>query len=443
MQEDTPAAGTGETGLGGRTGILRPIPAHLSPTYILVILTLVYVVNYLDRNIVGILSVPIKTEFHLTNLELGLLNGPAFAFIYATLGIPIAVLADRVNRRNIIAASLAMFSVMTVLCGYAVNFWQLLLARFGTGIGEAGTGPSINAIIADLYPPQKRASALAFYTAGLNIGLLFAFFGGGWIAQHYGWRHAFLAAGVPGLVLVLLLLFTVKEPPRGYVERLADSGKTPSLWSVARYLWSQRSFRWFSVGTAMSSFGGYAGLAFIPLFLSTSHHMTLPEIGLTLSVLVGIFGAVGTYLGGFFADRYGKRDVRWNMYVPIIAAFITVPFAPVFYLSSSTPLALVAFVVPALTGAAYVGPAYAMAQALVPLRMRARSAAILLFILNFIGYAPAAPIVGEVSDLLQPLLGPDALRYALLISIVTGLTGAFCYWRAARTLRQDIDRVTA
>jgi predicted MFS family arabinose efflux permease len=437
MQEEPSAAGAGNNDL------LRSQQARLSPTYVLVILTLVYVVNYLDRQIIGILSVPIKAEFHLTNLELGLLNGPAFALVYATLGIPIAVFADRVNRRNIIAVSLAMFSVMTVLCGYTVHFWQLLLARFGTGIGEAGTGPSINAIIADLYPPQKRASALAFYAAGLNVGLLFAFFGGGWIAQHYGWRHAFLAAGIPGLVLVLLLLFTVKEPPRGYVERLANSGETPSLWDVARYLWRQRSFRWFSVGTAMSSFGGYAGIAFIPLFLSTSHHMTLPEIGLALSVLIGIFGAIGTYFGGFFADRYGKKDVRWNMYVPIIAAFITVPFVPVFYLSSSTSIALAAGVMPALTGAAYVGPAFAMTQALVPLRMRVRATAILLFVLSFVGYAPAALIVGWISDLLQPVLGSDALRYAMLTGIVTGLAGAFCYWQAARTLRQDIDSVAA
>jgi predicted MFS family arabinose efflux permease len=389
------------------------------------------------------LSFPIKVEFHLNNTEIGLLNGLAFALVYATLGIPIAVLADRMSRRNVIAASLAVFSVMTILCGYAAHFWQLLLARFGTGVGEAGTGPSINSIIADLYPPEKRATALAFYSAGLNIGLLFAFFGGGWIAQHFGWRNAFLAAGLPGIAIMFLILFTIEEPRRGHAERLVDEGTTPSMAAVLRYLWSQRSFRWFSIGTAMSSFGGYAGLAFIPIFLGTTHHMSLQAIGLTLSVLTGIGGAVGTYLAGVFADRYGKRDVRWNMYVPIVATLITVPFVPIFYLSNNLSIALVAAIVPTLTGAAYVGPAYAMTQALVPLRMRARAAAILLFILNIFGYAPAALIVGGISDLLEPSLGPNALRYALLTSILTGLTGAFCYWRAAKTLRQDIDRVAA
>jgi predicted MFS family arabinose efflux permease len=406
-----------------------------------VVMTLVYVVNYLDRQILGILNVQLKAEFHISNFEIGLLGGPAFAILYATLGIPIAILADRVNRRNLIAASLAMFSLMTVFSAYSVQFWQLVLARIGTGIGEAGTGPSINSVIADLYPPKKRASALAFYSAGLNVGLIIAFFGGAWIASRYGWRIAFLAAGAPGLALVFLLLFTVEEPPRGHVEKLADTGETPSIWKVIAHLWSQRSFRWMSFGTAMSSFGGYAGITFIPMFLMTTHHMTQPQVGLALALLTGVIGAIGTYLAGVLADHFGKRDVRWNMYVAIGATFIAVPCTPVFYLSSSLTVALIAAAGPSLVGAAFVGPAYAMAQALVPLRMRARSAAILLFILNIIGLGLAAPVVGGISDLLQPIYGADSLRYALMAGIVTGLIGAVCYWRASLTLKDDIARV--
>lgn len=411
-------------------------------TYVLLVVTLVYVVNYLDRQILGILNPLIKTEFHVSNGEIGLLNGPVFALMYATLGIPIAVLADRVNRRNVIAASLAIFSLMTLFSAYAGKFWQLMLARFGTGIGEAGTGPSINSVLADLYPPQQRASALAFYSAGLNVGLLFAFFGGGWIAEHYGWRMAFLAAGAPGLLLVLLLMVTVREPPRGHVERLADAEPAPSLRAVSAYLWSQRSFRWMSFGTAMSSFGGYAGIAFIPQFLVVSHHMSLHAIGAVLSLLAGGAGAIGTYLAGVFADMLGKKDVRWNMYVPIYATFLSAVCTPVFYLSPNLTIALIAAAGPSLVGAAFVGPAYAMSQALVPLRMRARSAAILLFILNIIGLGLAAPTVGYLSDLLRPTFGPDSLRYALLMGIVTGLIGAWCYWRASKTLKADLARVT-
>ncbi len=445
MSDKPSAAEAGEAVAAGGTVLTGPAwNSGISPAYrnyILVVLTLVYVVNYLDRQILGILMPLIKKDFTLTDLEVGVLTGPAFAVIYATLGIPLAVLADRSNRRNIIAASLAMFSFMTVLCGYAGSYIQLLFARFGTGIGEAGTGPSINSVIADLYPPQKRASAISFYTAGLNIGLLIGFFGGGWVAQTYGWREGFLAAGVPGLLLAVLLMATVREPRRGLAENLKDSASAPTFLTVAKYLWGQKSFRWMAVGTSFSAFGGYAGIAFIPLFLTYSHHMSPAQIGFILALFTGVFGAVGTFMAGVYADRYGKKDVRWNLYVPIIATFIAVPFAPVFYLSGNTTIALAAAIVPSLMGATYVGPAVTMAQGLVPLRMRASSVAILLFILNMIGLGLGPPVVGKISDLLRPFVGTDSIRYAMLISIVTGLTGAYCYWRATRTLKSDLARV--
>jgi predicted MFS family arabinose efflux permease len=420
--------------------------AHFSDgyrTYVLVVMTLVYVVNYLDRQILGILAHPIKVEFHLSDFQVGILGGPAFAVVYSVLGIPIAIFADRLNRRNVIAASLVVFSFMTLVCGFAVQYWQLVLARFGTGVGEAGTSPSINSVLADLYPPEKRASALAFYSAGLNIGLLIAFFGGGWIAQHYGWRQAFLTAGIPGLLLGILVLLTVREPRRGMVENLVDTAETPNLWAVIRVLWRQPSFRWIALGTGMSSFGGYAGITFIPSFLVISHHMTLSEIGVALSLLTGAGGAIGTYMAGVFADRYGKTDIRWNMYVPIVATFVAIPFAPIFYLAPSTAVSLLGAIVPAMMGAAYIGPAYSMTQSLVPLRMRARAIAILLFILNMIGLGLGPPGVGEISDLLKPVLGADSLRWALLSTVITALVGAFCYWRASRTLKADLAKYAA
>ncbi|HEY2070890.1 MAG TPA: MFS transporter [Rhizomicrobium sp.] len=441
MNNEHPASEAGEAGqpdgmvlLGQGSGVRVP-----GRGYVLFILTLIYVVNYLDRQILAILMPQIKVEFGLTYAEIGYLVGPAFAVVYAVLGVPLAVIADRANRRNVIAASLAVFSVMTVLSSYARGFWTMALARFGTGVGEAGTGPSINSVIADLYAPNERAAALSFYTAGLNIGLLIAFFGGGWIAEHYGWRVAIVSAGAPGLLLVFLLLFTVKEPKRGLVEALPDSNP-PSFISVVKYLWGQRSFRWMSIGTSFSSFGGYAGIAFIPTFLKVSHHMNPAEIGATLALLTGAGGAVGTYMAGVFADRYGARDVRWNMYVPILATFVAIPFGPVFYLSPNLTVALAAAIIPAAMGAAYVGPAYSMAQGMVPLRMRARAVAILLLILNIIGLGLGPPVVGKVADLLQPYAGPDALRYAMLTTILTGLIGAFCYWRATATLKDDLAR---
>jgi predicted MFS family arabinose efflux permease len=410
-------------------------------TYVLVILTLVYVVNYLDRQILGILLPQIQKEFTLTDADLGLLGGTAFAVLYATLGVPLAIIADRVNRRNVVAASLAIFSFMTFISGYAMSFIHLLLARFGTGIGEAGTGPSINSMISDLYPPEKRASALSFYSAGLNIGLFVGFFGGGWIAQHYGWRSALIAAGIPGLILAIVLMLTVAEPKRGLADKMVDDQAAPNAWAVARYLWNLKSIRWLAIGTSLSSFGGYAGIFLIPKFLIVSHHMTLVQVSVALALLTGIPGAIGTYLSGVFADRYGKTDIRWYLYIPIIATFLSVAFAPIFYLSESTPITLAAAIVPVMMGATYVGPAFAITQGLVPLRMRAQSVAILLFVLNIIGLGLGPLTIGYISDLLKPAYGDDSLRYALMFSIVTGLMGAFCYWRSSRWLPAEWKRV--
>ncbi|HKD23590.1 MAG TPA: MFS transporter [Rhizomicrobium sp.] len=445
MQQDISVTRAADAGLpeGGvlAGGAQAPAFSRSYRSYVLFCMMLVYVVNYLDRQILGILNPQIRAEFHVTNWQIGLLNGPVFALMYATLGIPIAIIADRVNRRNVIAGSLALFSLMTFLSAYSAKFWQLMLARFGTGIGEAGTSPSVNSVLADLYPPEQRASALAFYSAGLNIGLLFAFFGGGWIAEHYGWRVAFQAAGIPGFVLALLLLATVREPKRGLVENLPDTTPAPSIWRTAGFLLGQPSFLWMSIGTGLSSFGGYAAIAFNPQFFQSAHHLSLHVIGLILSLLAGVAGAVGTYLFGVFADLFAKKDVRWNMYILIWATFIGLPFTPIFYLSPNLTIAVAAAIIPSMIGACFVGPAYAMTQALVPLRMRARSAAILLFILNIIGLALAAPIVGKIADLLEPAFGAQAIRYALLAGMVTSLMGAFCYWRAARTLKADIARV--
>jgi predicted MFS family arabinose efflux permease len=410
-------------------------------SYVLFILTLTYVVNYLDRQILGILLPYIQKEFQIDDFEAGLLSGTVFAAIYATLAIPFATLADRWNRRNLIAASLATFSLMTVLSGYARNIWHLVITRFCTGIGEAGTGPAINSVIADLYPPHQRAGALAFYSAGLNIGLLFGFFGGGWILQTYGWRSAFIASGAPGLLLVVLLMLTVREPPRGLADNLTAGAVTPRLWEVARYLWKQPSFMWIALGCSMHAFGGYAGLYFIPKFLIVSHQMKPVEVGVALALLTGIFGAVGTFVSGVIADRLGRRDVRWYMYVPITASLIAIPFAPVFYQSPTTAIALAGAVVPAMMGATYLGPSYAMAQGMVPLRMRAQTVGILLFILNFIALGLGPATVGFLSGKLHSALGDDSLRWSLMMtSMTTASLGCLCYWRATRTLKGDLAR---
>lgn len=232
----------------------------------------------------------------------------------------------------------------------------------------------------------------------------------------------------------------VPEPPRGHVERLQDTTRAPSFVSTVRFLWSQRSFRWMSIGAALSAFGGYAGITFTPLFLTVSHGMGPADRGLALALLSGVAGGFGTFISGVIADRLGKRNLRWNMYVPILFIAVSMPFMPYFYLAPSLTVALLCAIIPTANGAAYLAPALAMTQGLVPLRMRAQAAAILLFILNIIGYGLGPLCVGALSDALRPSLGNDSIRWAMLATAVPWIISAFCYWRASRTLTDDLVR---
>ncbi len=409
-----------------------------SRRYILVMLTLVYVINYLDRNILNQLLPSIKAEFHLSDADLGFLSGTVFAILYATLGVPLAWLADRANRRNLIAISMVLFAAMTALSAFAASFVQLVSARIGTGIGEAGTSPSVNSIISDLYEPKERAGALSFYATGLNVGLLLAFFVGGWIEQHFGWRDAFLAAGIPGLVIAFMFVFTVPEPQRGHVEQIVDTGETPHLPETIRYLWAQKSFRYIAFGTAMASFGGYAGNTFVPSLFARVFHLTPEARGFLIGGLFGVVGGVGTYFSGVFADWLGKRDVRWNMYVIIVIIVCSLPFLPLFFLSNNFTIAVLCALVPTMNGAAYLAPSYAMVQSLVPLRMRAQAAAILLFTLNIIGFGLGPLLVGWESDLLRPAFGDDSIRWAMLSTAATWIIAGWSFWMASRTLKNDL-----
>jgi len=404
------------------------------------VLALVYVVAYLDRQILAILLPPIKQEFALSDTELGLLAGPTFALFYATLGVPLARLADRFNRRNIIAAALALFSLATLACAAARSFVQLLLARVAAGVGEAGTGPAAQAMISDLYPPEARARAQAIYATGLNLGLMLAFFFGGMIAETHGWRAAFLVAGAPGLALAPLILIGLAEPKRGASEARADASAMPTSLQGAKFLWSQRAYRLIVSGTVMSAFAGYGILAFVPSFLVRSHNLALTDIGSFLAVVLGIGGGLATFLAGVMADRLAKRDIRWNMYVPALAVLFSLPFWPVFFFASETAIALLGAIVPASLASVYIGPCAAMLQGLAPLRLRAFAASLQLFFANLIGLGLGPLAIGLASDLLRPQLGEASLRYALLIGVIPALLSALCYWRAAATLGYELAR---
>ncbi|MDO8290619.1 MAG: MFS transporter [Parvibaculum sp.] len=408
--------------------------------YALFMLMLVYTANYVDRQVLSILMPYIKVELALSDTQLGFLGGIAFAIFYATLGVPIAIWADRSNRRNIITWALALFSTMTVVCGYVGSFTQLALARIGVGVGEAGTGPSSHSMIADMFPPEKRASAMGFYSLGINLGILIGFLVGGWVAQWYGWRVAFMMVGAPGLLLAVLVRFTIKEPTRGHADGIVVEGAAIKVRAVFAHLWTQKSFRHLSFATALAAIGGYAGVIWLPGFLNRSFAMESGEIGTWLALIIGFAGGAGTFFTGWLADHYGKRDIRWNLWVVTIIMALCFPFSIAMYLSFDKYTALMLFIIPAFAGAAYIAPALAMTQALVTLRMRAQASAILFLILNLIGMGLGPQLAGILSDLYAPAYEAESLRYALLTISVVWIWSAVHFYLAAGTLKADIER---
>jgi MFS family permease len=400
--------------------------------WLLVLLMLIFAVNLLDRQILGIALSGIRAEFHLSDSALGLLTGPAFALIYVLAGIPMAMLADRGHRRAIIAASLGVFSVMTLLCGAAGNFTQLVAARFGVGLGEAGTAPTLNAVIAKHFPPDKRTGALSIYAAGGNLGLLAAFFGGGLIVQHWGWRIALMCAGIPGLVLMIVFLAAYRVPE----ERGATAQPMP-LFGAMRLLWSCRSFRLLALACGLTAISGYAGLAFVPSFLQRSYHLAPAQIGLLLAGLAGVIGFAGTMLPGLLSDRMGGRGAYRGLKVATVTIIAALPFHAMVYLAHDLRLTILGLVLTAFFASSYLGPSLAAAQNLVPEAIRAQAAALLLAALNLIGMAVGPQLVGVISDLLRPALGEESLRYALLTTMVPSAAAAWCFWRAGVRLAQE------
>ena len=412
--------------------------ARQSRGYILTILTLVYLVNFIDRQILSILLQPIKDEFHVSDAALGLLIGPTFAFFYAVLGLPMGMLADRMNRRTLIGLSLVLFSVMTAICALVGQFWQLIVARIWTGVGEAGTGPASQTMIADLYAPAERSRAQAIYATGANLGVLVAFAFGGFVADRFGWRAAFLLAGAPSLVLAIILFATLEDVPRGRSDGIVDEEPAAALSAVVRRLWESKAFRYTALGACSTCFTGYAVFGFFPAFLARSHGMRLSEIGLTVALITGVGGGVATYLSGYFADRMARRDIRWNLYIPAIAAFIPLPFAPICFLSDDVAVALAAAIPILALTAAFIGPVITIVQQLVPLRMRATSVAVLILIDNIVGLGLGPQFVGLVSDSLRPALGSNSLRIALLTAMIGSIVSVIGFLLAARHVRAEL-----
>ena len=409
--------------------------------YVLGLLLVVYVVNFIDRSILNILLEPIKQEFSPSDTALGFLSGVAFAIFYATLGIPIARWADRGVRRDIIALALFVWSGMTALCGLARSFPQLVLLRIGVGVGEAGCSPPAHSILSDYYPPEQRGTAFGIYALGIPIGTAFGFFFGGWMAETLGWRAAFLAVGLPGVLLAIVVRLTLREPPRGLSEQRAEAQDVElAPIAVMRTMWGQATFRHLAAAGTLHAFVGYGVTAWNAAFLIRTHGMSIGEVGSWLALIAVAFGGLGTFLGGYLTDRLSPRDARFRLWVPGVSTLVAVPFAVFFYSWPDVRVALALAGIPVFFGAMYLGPTFALTQALAPLRMRALASAFLLFLINLIGLGLGPQMVGIASDLLAPRLGHDSLRGALVLMVTFNLWSGLHYFLGARTLRADLGR---
>jgi len=401
-------------------------------------LTVAYAFNFIDRQILVILQESIKAEMGLSDAQLGLLSGFSFALVYITAGIPIAFWADRGNRRNIISVAVGVWSGMTVLSGYALNYGQLLVARIGVGIGEAGGSPPAHAMISDYYAPSQRGTAMGVYSAGLHCGIFVGFLLGGFISEWLGWRAAFMVVGVPGILFAILFRLTVNEPPRGRWESAAAASYRPSLRETVQLLARYRSFWYIAAATGLTAFAGYGNGNFAPSFFMRSHGLSGSEVGVLMAFAGGGSGLAGTLLGGYLADRMGKRDPRWYAWLPALAGCIALPLSFPYLLVDDIRIVIVLLFIVNMMLNTYLGPCLAISHTLVPPAMRALTSAILFFVLNLIGLGMGPLTAGLLSDYFTSIYGEDGLRYAMLVVGMISSIGILFFVLAARRIPADL-----
>ena len=418
-----------------------PVPKGLTAT--LWILLIVYIFNFIDRQIVNILAEPIARELSLSDTQIGLMTGLAFALFYTLLGLPIARYADRptTNRPKLIAAALATWSAMTALCGYAQNFVQLLLARIGVGVGEAGCTPAAHSLISDMVPKERRASALAFYALGIPIGTLLGMIIGGLLADAVGWRNAFVVVGLPGVALAIVVVIALKEP-RHAMASVADSGPAISNADVLGSIFRSKAMVFLLIAASSAAFLSYGKTTWATILFQRTHGLSPGEVGLYFGVINGVAGILGTWLGGRIADRWGMTNRQHVLTSPAIGMAAAIPFAYLGYAASDWRVALFLLFVPTVLNSLYYGPVYSSVQGLVPVRSRAMAAAVLLFFQNLIGLGFGPLLFGMLSDWIKPSVGEDSVQVVLYTATFMGLIPAFFFWRCSLRLNEELDRHT-
>lgn len=417
----------------------------ISPAYVrytLFMLVIVFMVHNIDRQIISILLVPIQNELQVSDTAMGMVTGFAFATAYALGGIPLAYLCDRGNRRNILSVVIAVWSGFTALCGVVTSYTQLLLARVGVALGEAGGHPSCVSIISDLFPAAQRGRAMGIFFTGASIGMFVGIWLGGWINDVMGWRMAFIAVGLPGILLALVVRLTLKEPKRGGVDGVViDTGDKPPFTTVLKYLWSLNTYRYLALGNALHSLALYASFAWSPTYFIRAHGMSTTEVGLWIGLMAGAGAICGNLASGYVSDVLGRRSKAWYMRLAGLAALCALPFVALFLLLEQSYLAIACYF-PVLFCLAVPLPAMAVVtQGIVKPRMRAMSYTVQYMVTSLIGMGSGPFLVGLINDMLEPRFGELAVRYSLLwvITVATLLCVA-AFLNSSRTTVREMEK---
>jgi len=402
--------------------------------WLMIVLLLVNILNFIDRQSIFILAESIKADLGLSDTDIGLLGGVAFAIVYSTMAVPLARMAEIYGRKRMLAILLASWSGLTALGGLAQNFTQLVLARLGVAAGEAGGTPTAHAIISASFPERRRAMAIAFYSLGVPLGTMTGLILGGWINEVASWRMAMIALGLPGILLAVVVWFTIREP-----AQTASPADKLSMTETLKMLWQRRSFRQTAYGLAVYSMGANAAIVFGPAFLMRTYGLNSASAGLSLGLVYGVIGVAGTLAGGWLGDRFGARDARWRLWLPAIVLIAAMPVTLGAWFASTATLSVAFIGGTKFANLFYLGPIFAAMHAIAPPRARGTASAGLLFFNSLIGASLGPLITGVLSDWLEPAHGPLSLRYALCFVVLTQIWAAAHFFLAARSVRADAE----
>jgi len=406
--------------------------AGRNPNLVLGFLLIAYIFNFLDRQILGILAGPIIADLQLTDSQFGAIGGIAFAILYSFLGIPLAMLADRTSRSRVIAGSLAVWSAFTALCGSATSFIHLFIFRLGVGVGEAGGVAPAYALIADYFPPQRRARALAIFSLGIPLGLALGTLIGAYLAAWVNWRAAFIVMGAAGVILAPIMLWVVRDVPRPEAQRAA----APRLSETFPLIAKKPAFWLMAAAASCSSLAGYGLALWTPSVLERSFGFSLIERGQFLASIFLIGGTAGVFLGGVLADRLGVGDKRWYAWLPAIAWLVTAPLFAFGLLAENATTAWLLLLIPNALNILWLGPVTTAVQHLVPQPLRSTASASFLLINNFIGLGVGPTLIGWLSDNYKARFGDEALRYASVSVVGFYILAALLMFLAARRISQ-------